>query len=58
MRKLYYILNINDLKTVYYAYYHSFVKYGIIYWGNASGSNKVFILPKKIIRITGGGSES
>jgi hypothetical protein len=34
MRKLYYILNINCLKTVYYAYYHSLVKYGIIYWGN------------------------
>jgi hypothetical protein len=45
------MLNINDLKTVYYAYYHSLVKYGIIYWGNASGSNKVFILQKKIIRI-------
>jgi hypothetical protein len=51
MRKLYYILNINDLKTIYYAYYHSLVKCGIIYWGNASGSNKVFILQKKIIRI-------
>jgi hypothetical protein len=37
MRKLYYILNINDLKTIYFAYYHSLVKYGIIYWGNASG---------------------
>jgi hypothetical protein len=24
---------------------------GIIYWGNASGSNKVFVLQKKIIRI-------
>jgi hypothetical protein len=56
MRKLYYILYINDLKTVYYAYYHSLTKYGIIYWGNASGSNKVFILQKKIIRIMTGAS--
>jgi hypothetical protein len=24
------------------------VKYGIIYWGKASGSNKVFVLQKKI----------
>jgi hypothetical protein len=51
MRKLYYILNINGLKTVYYAYYHSLVKYGIIYWGNTSDSNKVFVLQKKIITI-------
>jgi hypothetical protein len=27
------------------------VKYGVIYWGNASGSNKVFVLQKEIIRI-------
>jgi hypothetical protein len=27
------------------------VKYVIIYWGNASGSNKVFVLQNKIIRI-------
>jgi hypothetical protein len=51
MGKLYYMLNINDLKTVYSAYCHSLVQYGIIYWGNASGSNQVFILQKKIIRI-------
>ena len=51
MRKLYYTLNINDLKTVYFAYYYSLVKYGIICWGNVSVSNKVFVLQKKIIRI-------
>jgi hypothetical protein len=51
MRKLYYILNINGLKTVYYTYCHSLVKYGIIYWGNTSNSNKVFVLENKIIRI-------
>jgi hypothetical protein len=53
MRKLYYILNtsINGLKTVYYAYYHSLVKYGIIYWGNTPDSNKAFVLQKRIIRI-------
>jgi hypothetical protein len=31
MRKLSYVLSINNLKSVYYAYYHSLVKYGIIY---------------------------
>ena len=51
MRKLYHTLNINGLKTVYYAYYHSLVNYGIIFWGNTTDSNKVFVLQKKIIRI-------
>jgi hypothetical protein len=51
MRKLSYILSIDNLKSVYYAYYHSLVKYGIIYWGNTSDSHKVFLMQKKIIRI-------
>jgi hypothetical protein len=34
MRKLSYILSIKNLKSVYYAYCYSLVKYGIIYWGN------------------------
>jgi hypothetical protein len=48
---LYTILNINNLKAVYYAYYYSLVKYGIIYWGNTSDSHKIFVIQKKIIRI-------
>jgi hypothetical protein len=27
------ISNINTFKSVYYAYFHSIVKYGIIFWG-------------------------
>jgi hypothetical protein len=30
MQKLSYVLSINNIKSVYYAYYHSLVKYGII----------------------------
>jgi hypothetical protein len=51
MRKLYYTLKTNGLKTVYYAYYNSLVNYGIIFWGNTADSKKVFVLQKKIIRI-------
>jgi hypothetical protein len=51
MRKLSYILSMDNLKFVYYAYYHSLVKYGIIYWGNTSDSHKVFLMQKKILRI-------
>jgi hypothetical protein len=34
VRKLFYMLNIDVLKMVYFAYFHSIMKYGIIFWGN------------------------
>ena len=35
----------------YYAYIHSILSYGIIFWGRSSNVNKLFILQKKIVRI-------
>jgi hypothetical protein len=43
--------NINTLKVIYFAYFHSLMKYGIILWGNSSGSKKVFTLQKRTVRI-------
>jgi hypothetical protein len=51
MRKLSYVLSINNLKSVYYAYYHSLIKYGLIYSGNTPDCHKVFLMQKKIIII-------
>jgi hypothetical protein len=45
------ICNINTLKSIYYAYVHSVIKYGIIFWGNSSNGGKTFTLQKKIIRL-------
>jgi hypothetical protein len=39
--------NHNPLKSVYYAYLHSIIKYGIISWGNLSGSGNILTLQKK-----------
>jgi hypothetical protein len=39
------------LKSIYYAYFHSLMKYEIIFWGNSTDSKKVFTLQKKIVRI-------
>lgn len=36
--------------TAYFAYFHSILKYGIIFWGNATGSNFVFLIQKRTIR--------
>jgi hypothetical protein len=48
------ISNINTLKSYYYAYIHSVIKYGIFFWGNSSNSGKISTLQKKIVRIMAG----
>jgi hypothetical protein len=44
VRSMYHISNSNTLKSVYFAYFHSIIKYGIIFWGNSSNSKKIFTL--------------
>jgi hypothetical protein len=43
--------NTNTLKSIYYAYFHSIIKYGIIFCGNSSNSGKIFALQRKVFRI-------
>jgi hypothetical protein len=38
----------------YFAYFHSIMSYGIIFWGNSSYANKIFKLQKRVIRKTTG----
>jgi len=38
----------------YFAYFHSVVRYGIVFWGNATKSYMVFKLQKRLIRIMSG----
>jgi hypothetical protein len=51
IRSIYHISNINTLKSIYFAYFHYIIKYGIIFRGNSSNSKKIFTLQKKINRI-------
>ena len=46
------IVPIDTLRVIYFAHIHSVISYGIVFWGSSSYANKVFILQKKIIRIT------
>jgi hypothetical protein len=48
------ISNIHNLKSIYFAYFHSLMMYGITLGSNSSDSKEVFILQKKIIRIMTG----
>jgi hypothetical protein len=44
---------------VYFAYFHSVIIYGIIFWGNSTDADRVFMLQKRIVRIVAGvGSRS
>jgi hypothetical protein len=56
VRQMYHFVNQNTLKSIYFAYFHSIVKYGTMFWGNSSNSRNIFTLQKKIIRIMVGGT--
>jgi hypothetical protein len=54
VRSMYHIVNIDTMKSIYFAYFQSIMKCGIIFWGNLSSSKRIFTLQKKIIRIMAG----
>ena len=47
IRLMGHISNINTLKSIYYAYCHSVIKYGIIFGGNSSNCGKIFTYKRK-----------
>jgi hypothetical protein len=48
------ISNINTFKSIYYAYFHSVIKYRIIFFLLTLQTVKIFTLQKKIVRIVAG----
>jgi hypothetical protein len=54
MRTITTLMKTETLKLVYFAYFHSIMSYGIIFWRNSTDSKKVFYIQKKIIRIMTG----
>jgi len=42
---------LDTMKMVYHSYFHSIINYEIVFWGNSSYSNSIFILQKRIISI-------
>ena len=48
------ISSISTLKSIYYTYIHSVIKYGINFWDNHFNNGKIFTLQEKIIRTTAG----
>jgi hypothetical protein len=54
IRKMFPVLNLVTLQTVYFAYIHLVIKHEIILWGNSTNVYKVFKLQKRLIRIMSG----
>ena len=48
--------NIHTLKMIYFAYFHSVMEFGIIFWGVSVKSKRIFLQQKRIIRIMTGSS--
>jgi hypothetical protein len=54
IRSLSYFMSSETLRMVYFSYFHSIIKYGIIFWGNLTNISRVFKLQKEVIRIISG----
>jgi hypothetical protein len=54
VRSMLHVSNTNTLKSVYFAYFHSVMKYEIIFGGNSSNSKKIFALKEKMVRLMAG----
>jgi hypothetical protein len=50
-RNLKHVVPQSTLRTIYYAYIHCGLSYGIIFWGRSSNVYKLFILQTNIVRI-------
>ena len=51
MRTVKPMISLSSLRMIYFAYIHSVMTYGIIFWGNSSYMTKLFMIQKKVIRI-------
>jgi len=49
VRSMVHISNIYTFKLIYYTYFHSIIKYGIIVWSTSSNSGKIFTLHKQFV---------
>jgi hypothetical protein len=54
MNSMSHISSIDTLKSIYFAYFHSIMKYGIKFQGNSPNSKMIFTLQKRTDRIISG----
>ncbi|PNF22171.1 hypothetical protein B7P43_G05759 [Cryptotermes secundus] len=44
------VSGLESVRTLYYAYFHSLLSYGILFWGNSPNAKLIFKLQKRAIR--------
>ena len=49
IQRLYTSCNINTLRMIYFAYFHSIMEYSIMFWGTSGESRRIFLQQKRII---------
>lgn len=54
LRKLKQLVHPHILKMVYFAHVHSFISYGLLFWGASPHAIRIFTLQKRAIRIMAG----
>ena len=45
------LLSIKVITAIYFAYFHSVLSYGLVFWGNSPIAKKIFKLQKRVIHI-------
>jgi hypothetical protein len=48
------LMSLDSIKIIYYASVNLILKYGILFWGNATLNRSIFIIKKRIIRVMTG----
>jgi hypothetical protein len=54
IRRMYLFCNLNTMRMIYLAYFHSVMEYGIIFWGVSVESKRILLQKKRILRIMTG----
>lgn len=50
LKRLQFCVSTNYVRVAYFSYFQSIIRYGLVFWGNASRVQEILILQKKVLR--------
>jgi hypothetical protein len=54
IRYLRHTCNVHTLRMIYFGYFESNLRYGLIFWGNSTDTKSIFKLQKRVVRVIAG----